>query len=254
MDTRYLLIPSDLLGRKNESARISTAALPKLEIAPPHTIESRLPYEMPWDLLTLLAQAVEGDIPLTLQDSRITKRVARRINEAFLQPDDLKSGTSYIDIVIHLGQTLGLLEEKDKGGEQPTLAITPKADEWAKLSFNAQRRRLFGVWQEDRKWAEPATYGTIYWWNSDLTGGRKGLVNQLLESAGRRVGQPGCVPQAHTPDRPLYHLEPGGACSPVRAEGAPGLPRTVVQYRRPNNRRHAQDHAPVAGRRRDRAG
>src|SRR5919199_4477398 len=41
--------------------------------------------------------------------------------------------------------------------------------------------RLFGLWQEDRRWAEPATYGTIYWWNSDLTGARKRLVQQLLE-------------------------------------------------------------------------
>src|SRR5438105_6044205 len=82
-------------------------------------------------------------------------------------------------MVVHLAQTLGLVEERD--GEQPALVLTPKADEWADLSFAAQRRRLFGLWLEDRKWSEPATYGTIYWWNSDLTGARKRLVRHLLE-------------------------------------------------------------------------
>jgi hypothetical protein len=82
-------------------------------------------------------------------------------------------------MVVHLAQTLGLLVEK--GGEQPALSLTQKAEEWSKLSFAAQRQRLFGLWQEDRKWAEPATYGTIYWWNSDLTGGRKRLVSHLLD-------------------------------------------------------------------------
>src|ERR671936_693836 len=96
-------------------------------------------------------------MPLTLQDNRITERLAPRINDSFLQPVDLKSGTDYIDMVVHLAQTLGLLEERQD--EQPTLALTPKADEWAEL----------------------ATYGTIYWWNSDLTGGRKRLVAHLTE-------------------------------------------------------------------------
>ena len=181
LNSRHLFIPADVLGRRVETTRVSTASLPKLPTTAPYSIESTLPYELTWDLLTLLAQAAEGDIPLTLQDSRMTKRVAKRINNSFLHPDDLKAGTAYIDIVLHLGQTLGLLDEKDKGGEQPVLSLAAKADEWAKMSFSAQRRRLFGVWQEDRTWAEPATYGTIYWWNSDLTGGRKRLVSQLLE-------------------------------------------------------------------------
>jgi Helicase conserved C-terminal domain len=180
-NSRYLFIPPDVLRGKRTEASISTpaTAAPKLEAPDPHAIDSKLPYELTWDLLTLLASAADGEIPLTLQDNRITKRLAKRINDSFLQPIDLKSGTAYIDMVVHLAQTLGLMEEKQE--EQPMLALTPKADEWAKLSFAAQSRRLFGLWQEDRKWAEPATYGTIYWWNSDLTGGRKRLVEHLLE-------------------------------------------------------------------------
>jgi hypothetical protein len=179
-NTRHLFIPSDILaGRRAQSAKMAPVTLPKIEAPAPQNADGRLPYEMAWDLLTLLAVASEGEIPLTLQDTRITKRVAKRINDAFLHPDDLKSGTAYIDMVVHLALTLGLLTEKP--GEQPALALTAKAEEWAKLSFAAQRQRLFGLWQEDRKWAEPATYGTIYWWNSDLTGGRKRLVEHLVD-------------------------------------------------------------------------
>lgn len=179
-DRRYLFLPTDLLGgRQSGPSKIAPAMLPKLETSAPYTTESRLPYELPWDLLTLLAAATEQELSLTLQDSRITKRLAKKINDTFLHPTDMKAGSDYIDMVVHLASSLGLLAEQD--GEQPTLALTPRADEWAKLSFDAQRRRLFGMWQEDRKWAEPATYGTIYWWNSDLTGARKRLINHLVE-------------------------------------------------------------------------
>ena len=179
-EARYLFIPTDLMaGRRSQNAQIAPANLPKLDAPAPYNAEGRLPYEMTWDLLTLLSSASDADILLTLQDSRITKRLAKRINDSFLHPDDLKTDTAYIDMLVHLAQTLGLLTEKS--GEQPALALSPKADEWASLSFNAQRRRLFGLWQEDRKWAEPATYGTIYWWNSDLTDGRKRLVQHLLD-------------------------------------------------------------------------
>lgn len=186
-NSRYVFVPSDLLRGAGAQGRAPLPApimLPKLEAPEPYGSDGRLPYELTWDLLTLLASAADEAIPLTLQDNRITKRVAKRINDSFLQPVDLKNGTAYIDMVVHLSQTLGLLEEKQE--EQPTLSLTQKADEWAKLSFSAQRRRLFGLWQEDRKWAEPATYGTIYWWNSDLTDGRKRLVKHLMELA---VGQ-----------------------------------------------------------------
>jgi len=182
-NSRHLFIPLDLLaGRRAAAAGAVTgfpALLPRMDAPPPHTIEGKLPYELTWDLLTLLAAASHAELSLTLQDTRITKRVAKRINDAFLHPDDLKNGTDYIDMVVHLAQTLGLLVEKQ--GEQPALTVTPRTDEWAKHSFEAQRRRLFALWEEDRKWAEPATYGTIYWWNSDLTGGRKNLINHLLE-------------------------------------------------------------------------
>jgi hypothetical protein len=185
-NARYLFIPADLIrgktaaGERTEVSASTAAMAPKLEAPDPYAIDSRLPYELTWDLITLMASAADGELPLTLQDNRITKRLAKRINDSFLQPIDLKNGTDYIDMVVHLAQNLGLMEEK-KQEEQPTLALTPKVDEWAKLSFAAQSRRLFGLWQEDRKWAEPATYGTIYWWNSDLTGGRKRLVAQLLD-------------------------------------------------------------------------
>src|SRR5205085_7029806 len=129
---------SDLLaGRRSESSKAPTAMLPKMEAAPPHNVDGRLPYELPWDLLTLLASASESELPLTLQDSQLAKRVAKRINDSFLHPVDIKNGTAYIEMVMHLARTLGLLTERQ--GDQPALAITPRADEWAKLSFAAQR-------------------------------------------------------------------------------------------------------------------
>ncbi len=180
-DRRYLFIPRDLISGSNQSGPVKLAPhmQPKLDAPAPYTIISRLPYELAWDLLTMLAEAVQGELQLTLQDTRITKRVAKKINESFIHPEDMKTGSEYSDMVVHLAQSLGLLVESR--GEQPALTITTKIDEWALHNFDSQRRRLFGVWQEDRKWAEPATYGTIYWWNSDLTGGRKRLIKHLLE-------------------------------------------------------------------------
>lgn len=179
-DRRYLFIAHDLLnGTQEGTPKIAAFMQPKLDAAAPHTIESRLSYEMEWDLLTLLATAAQGELSLTLQNSRITKRLAKKINDAFLHPGDMKTDTDYIDMVVHVARSLGLLAEKP--GEQPALVLTNKAEDWSKLSFDAQRRRIFGLWEEDRKWAEPATYGTIYWWNSDLTAARKRLVKHLLD-------------------------------------------------------------------------
>ncbi len=181
-DKRFLFIPRDMLkGGLSGGARIPAYAQPKLDAPAPYAILSRYPYEMAWDLLTLLAEASHTDLQLTLQDTRLTKRVAKKINESFLQPEDMKTGSTseYVDVVVHMAQVLGLLIERES--DQPALALSSRSEEWANYTLDAQRRRLFALWLEDRKWSEPATYGTIYWWNSDLTGARKRLVKHLLE-------------------------------------------------------------------------
>jgi hypothetical protein len=180
-ERRFLFVPRDLIsgGKQSGPVKIAPYMQPKLDAPSPYTVITKLPYELAWDLLTLLAEASEGELQLTLQDTRITKRVAKKINESFLHPEDMKAGSEYIDMVVHLAQSLGLLSETH--GEQPSLTLTSKVDDWVRHNFDSQRRRLYGMWQEDRKWSEPATYGTIYWWNSDLTGARKRLVKQLLE-------------------------------------------------------------------------
>lgn len=181
-DRRMLFIPRDLnKGGQAGPAKLPAYAQPKLDAPDPYTVATRFPYELAWDILTVLAEASHTELQLTLQDTRITKRVAKKVNESFLQPEDLKTGATseYVDVVVHMSQALGLLTER--AGEQPALTLTPKAEEWAKHTFDAQRRRLFGLWLEDRKWSEPATYGTIYWWNSDLTGARKRLIKHLLQ-------------------------------------------------------------------------
>ena len=175
-DTRVLFIPRDLLSG-GASQLPSNLPQPKMSAPVPYAAESHLSYEMPWDLLTILSMAEQQVLSLTLQEGRITKRVAKRINEALIHPGDLKAGSDYIDALIHLAGAVGLLAPN--GEEHPALHPTPRAQEWAKLSFDAQRQRLYGFWQEDRKWAEPAAYGTIYWWNSDLTGARKRLAEHL---------------------------------------------------------------------------
>ncbi|HET9496627.1 MAG TPA: helicase-associated domain-containing protein [Chloroflexia bacterium] len=179
-DHRFLFIPSDVLkAGAGGPVKIAPYLQPKLDAPTPLTTQSRLPYELTWDLLTLLGNASQQELQLTLQDTRITKRLAKKVNDSFLQGEDLRAGTDYIDLVVHLAQSHGLLAPT--GGEQPTLALTPRVEQWARQSFEAQRRTIFGLWQEDRKWTEPATYGTIYWWNSDMTGARKRLVSQLLK-------------------------------------------------------------------------
>jgi hypothetical protein len=176
-DSRLLFVPRDLLATSSVQLP-SSLPQPKLSTAAPHAVENRLPYEMPWDLLTILNTAARQELSLTLQENRITKRIAKRINDALIHPGDAHSGTDYIDALIHISQAAGLLAANGRE-EHPSLHITPRADEWAKLSFTAQRRRLYGFWLEDRKWAEPAAYGTIYWWNCDLTGARKRLTEHI---------------------------------------------------------------------------
>lgn len=179
-DRRYLFVPNDLRkGGQVGKDRMAALFQPKLQAPAPITVDARLPYELTWDMLTLLASAGIQEFSLTLQDGRVTKRLAKKLNETFLHPADLKEGTDYIDMAIHLARSLGLLTER--GGEQPVLAPSDRIEEWAKLTFDSQRRRIFAFWQEDRKWSEPATYGTIYWWNSDLTGARKRLVAHLSD-------------------------------------------------------------------------
>lgn len=201
-ERRYLFIPRDLLkGGPTGLARIPAYAQPKLDAPTPYNVASRYPYEMAWDILTLLAEASHTDLQLTLQDTRITKRVAKKVNESFLQPEDLKTGATseYVDLVVHIAQALGLLTERP--GEQPALTLSSRVEEWAKHNFDAQRRRLFGMWLEDRKWSEPATYGTIYWWNSDLTGARKRLIKQILElPVGKWISLEGFLKTVHLTD------------------------------------------------------
>src|SRR5438874_4474353 len=100
-ERRFLFVPRDLIsgGKQSGPVKIAPYMQPKLDAPSPYTTISKLPYELAWDLLTLLAEASEGELQLTLQDTRITKRVAKKINESFLHPEDMKAGSEYIDMV-----------------------------------------------------------------------------------------------------------------------------------------------------------
>ena len=120
---RVFFIPNNLLkGGQNGITKLAPNLQPKLDAPAPYAALSRYPYEMAWDMLTLLSEASQVDLQLTLQDTRITKRVAKKVNDSFLQPEDLKTGSTseYMDVIVHMAQALALLAERT--GEQPALA------------------------------------------------------------------------------------------------------------------------------------
>ena len=73
-DRRFLYIPSDILkAGAGGPVKIAPYLQPKLDAPAPYASQSRLPYELTWDLLTLLGKHLslkDVTIPIFMQSSR----------------------------------------------------------------------------------------------------------------------------------------------------------------------------------------
>ncbi len=143
----------------------------------PVKVDARLPTELPWDLLSTLAFFIQGDVALNLHNNELPKRALKRLNEQYLHPDDPERDGFYIGMVLHFADSLSLLHVDEATRR---MAPGPRAADWVKMSFGSQARRLFALWQEDRRWFEPTTQFYI-WRTPDPTRARKQLVAHLRD-------------------------------------------------------------------------
>jgi len=171
---RYFFIPKDIM---QPHVPIANEPPPIEPIArEPAVTRIVPPYALAWDILTVLNFVQQNSVALTAQDSRLPKRLIKRINEMMLVPSELTDDADdRLDLVLHAALSLDLLRH-DAGN----LVVTPRTDDWAaNLTFAAQQRRLFKLWLDDVHWFEPLVYVGGYWWSGNVTAGRKKVVEKL---------------------------------------------------------------------------
>ena len=173
-DRAVLFLPAEFLKPRTQTAPEVPAIRPAED---PPALDTRLPVELPWDLLSTLAFFAQGDVALNLHNNELPKRALKRLNEQYLHPDDPERDGFYIGMVLHFADSLSLLHVDE---ETRRMSPGPRAADWVKLSFGAQARRLFALWLEDRRWFEPTTQFYI-WRTPDPTRARKQLVAHLRE-------------------------------------------------------------------------
>jgi hypothetical protein len=173
-DRAVLFLPAEFLKPRSQTA----PEVPDIRPAGnPAAVDTRLPVELPWDLLSTLAFFMQGDVALNLHNNELPKRALKRLNEQYLHPDDPERDGFYIGMVLHFADSLSLLHVDEATRR---MSAGPRAVDWVKLSFGAQARRLFALWLEDRRWFEPTTQFYI-WRTPDPTRARKQLVAHLRE-------------------------------------------------------------------------
>ncbi len=168
--TRTFFIPKDIL----QPHVPVTKEPPPLELLDGEPTTKRVVpgYALAWDILSVLNFVQQNQVTLTAQDSRIPKRLVKRINDMLLVQEQSEGR---LDLVLHAALSLDLLEQ-----EGSLLVTTPRTEDWAaNLTFASQQRRLFKMWLDDRRWFEPMVMSNGYWWGGDITAGRKQVVGKL---------------------------------------------------------------------------
>ncbi len=171
---RWFFIPKDIyqphVPVANEPPPIELAAVE------PGVTRTTPSYALAWDILTVLNFVQQNSVTLTAQDSRLPKRLIKRINEMLLVPGEANDDADdRLDLVLHAALSLDLLRN-----DGSNLVVTPRTEDWAaNLTFGAQQRRLFKLWLDDVHWFEPLVYSGGYWWSGNVTAGRKKVVEKL---------------------------------------------------------------------------
>lgn len=174
-DQRVLVVPRQI---RHPQAAGMDAAPPVQPTGAPPAVDSRMPLELPWNLLSVLAYFSQTEVVINRHNNELPKRALKRLQDSFLHPPEPAAGDTYLNLVLHFAKTLGLLaEEEETRREIPG----PRLEDWVHLSFAAQSRRLYALWLEDRHLREDPTSPFFLWRTLDPTTARKRLVAHLLE-------------------------------------------------------------------------
>ena len=173
-DRRMLFIPRQV--RYSQPGAV--AAVPQVAAAAdPPVVDSRLPFALPWNLLSTLAYFSQNEVVINRHNNELPKRTLKRLLDSFLQPDPA-TGDAYLNLVLHFAETLGLLTEEEESRRK---IAGPRLTDWVRLPFAAQSRRLYALWLEDRHLREDPASPFFLWRAPDPTGARKRLVAHLAE-------------------------------------------------------------------------
>lgn len=182
---RWLFVPAEIRAPAPPPA----APLPPLEPVIAPTLEPprwHHPDALAWDLLTLLRELNDGRAagqPWVLGD--LPRARLRRLNRRFWHGRDGEEAppAGYVDLLLALGQSEGLIEE-DAGhgeGDKPRWTLGPSARGWRERPFPAQSERLRWWWLASADWIEGRARAEVEVWGADWRGARRRLLALLVE-------------------------------------------------------------------------
>jgi len=174
-DRRVLFVPRQV---RCPPASAAAAAPQVVAAADPPVVDARLPFDLPWNLLSILAYFRQTEVVINRHNNELPKRALKRLQDSFLHPLDGAAGDAYLNLVLHFATTLGLLAEEEETRRE---IAGPRLDDWVHLSFAAQSRRLYALWLEDRHLREDPAAPFFLWRAPDPTTARKHLVAQLAQ-------------------------------------------------------------------------
>lgn len=171
-DRRVLFVPRQVRYPQ------PTVHTPPQTASEPPVVDARSPIELPWNLLTVLAYFTQTEVTINRHNNELPKRALKHLLDSFLHPASGEAGDAYLSLVLHFAGALGLLAE-DEGTHRE--AVGPRLEDWVHLPFDAQSRRLYALWLEDRRLREDPASPFFLWRAPDPTAARKRLVAHLAE-------------------------------------------------------------------------
>ncbi|HUS16759.1 MAG TPA: helicase-associated domain-containing protein [Chloroflexia bacterium] len=174
-DRRVVFVPRQVrcpqLGSPVAAPQVAAAADPPV-------VDTRMPFELPWNLLSTMAYFAQNDVVINRHNNELPKRALKRLQDSFLTPPDAATADAYLNLVLHFAESLGLVAEEDESRRK---IAGGRQEEWVHSSFAAQARRLFGLWLEDRHLREDPGSPIFLWRPPDPTSARKHLMVLLAQ-------------------------------------------------------------------------
>jgi hypothetical protein len=172
---RAMFVPPEIAGATAASEQDVIRPKPVSVIGsePPF----RPPAPMAWDLLVVLQRVFGPLAPAQLDPLAMPRGFAAELNRMLWNRGHDRPPVSYVEMLIEVAVSLGLLREPEDGSAQ--FERTPATRDWRLKSWAEQTARIRSIWMSSTFWVEGQSRQDLEPWNVDWRGFRVKLLSHL---------------------------------------------------------------------------
>jgi hypothetical protein len=175
-DNKWVIFVPAEIAKPAETA--ASAPLPLQTVTPPPDATPFPPYFFAWDMVTLAAYVATNPIELTA-NYEIPKRIEKKIFPLFwTRPDEKLESSGRFDHLLKMCRHFKLLERHI---DTSTIQLGEELDEWLKLDFYTQTRRMVELWLSEGRNNTPFYYPYFYQKDDLINAANRKILGWLAE-------------------------------------------------------------------------